>query len=257
MSAASTFTPITKIPDIHATPLATPILKVNSQSLTALASSRVGTMPTTTPLLTKASFANLRAASTLIPSKSSLPGNVSPQTSLSNLSCQSISSNPSTPQPSHNLLSSTKPRHIHNSKPLDTMLSDNVHLPTFTAEARIEIPRVPILPTTQRAPARIEIETQVEPSIITAAGSYTHPAPTGRGSDRTIEYLQRDSTKPRSETKESEMQSGKDSYGESQQDPFKFVPEEGEIPANERGILWGLVGAATLWGLFGPGKKNK
>jgi hypothetical protein len=31
----------------------------------------------------------------------------------------------------------------------------------------------------------------------------------------------------------------------------------GEIPAADRGVLWGVLGAATLWGMFGPGKKNR
>ena len=38
---------------------------------------------------------------------------------------------------------------------------------------------------------------------------------------------------------------------------FKFVPESGEIPGGERGVLYGIVAGITLWGLFGPGKKKE
>lgn len=140
------------------------------------------------------------------------------------------------------------------------MLSDNVYLPTFTAEIPIEIPRVPILPTTQRAPPPIEIETPpTENSIITAAGAYTHPAPPGGGSDHTKEHLQSDFSKRRSVEKESEKQDGRDWHAESDSNgnAFKFVPETGEIPASDKGILWGVLAAATLWGVFGPGKKDR
>ena len=35
------------------------------------------------------------------------------------------------------------------------------------------------------------------------------------------------------------------------------MPEEGGVPVQDKGILWGVVGAATLWGVFGPGRKKK
>lgn len=62
--------------------------------------------------------------------------------------------------------------------------------------------------------------------------------------------------------KESEIQDGRfegDWHGESESsgDTSKFVPETGEIPASDKGILWGIVGAVTLWGVFGPEKKNR
>jgi hypothetical protein len=144
------------------------------------------------------------------------------------------------------------------------MLSDNVHLPTFTAEAPIEIPRVPILPETQRAPPRIEFNPPImDQPIITAAGAHTHPAPPGKGSEITREHLQSDSSKPRG-LKSEEATSGKfeGDWSESgsqqeQQQKYKFEPEQGEIASNDKGILWGVVGAATLWGVFGPGKKDK
>ena len=144
------------------------------------------------------------------------------------------------------------------------MLSDNVHLPTLTAEVPIEVPRVPILPTTQRAPPPIEIETpMVEHPIITAAGAHTHPAPPGGGSDHAREHLQSDSSKPRTGDRGPKKQdlrfegdwSG-EAGGTAEEGTYKFVPEEGEIPVSDRGILWGVVGAATLWGVFGPGKKK-
>jgi hypothetical protein len=37
----------------------------------------------------------------------------------------------------------------------------------------------------------------------------------------------------------------------------RFVPDEREIGSQERGVLWGLVGVATLWGVFGPAGTEK
>jgi hypothetical protein len=138
------------------------------------------------------------------------------------------------------------------------MLSDNVHLPTFTAEIPIEIPNVPILPETQRAPPRIEIETpSIEHPIITAAGAHTHPSPPGRSSLDTREHLQSDSSKPRQSV--TEIQDGKfegDWEHSTAKDEFKYEPEKGQISGGDKGILWAFVGAVTLWGVFGPGKKD-
>jgi hypothetical protein len=97
--------------------------------------------------------------------------------------------------------------------------------------------------------------------IVTAAGAYTHPAPPGGGSDHTKEHLQSDLSKRRTIEKESEKQDGRfegDWHGESESsgDTFKFVPETGEIPASDKGILWGFLGVVTLWGVFGPGEKK-
>lgn len=140
------------------------------------------------------------------------------------------------------------------------MLSDNVHLPTFTAEAPIEIPPVPILPTTHRAPPRIEfVSPVVDQPIVTAAGAHTHPAPPGKGSDLTREHLQSDSSKPKAQRSEEETGKFEGDWSESashEQDNYKFEPEQGGISNNDKGILWGVVGAATLWGVFGPGKKK-
>jgi hypothetical protein len=140
------------------------------------------------------------------------------------------------------------------------MLSDNVSLPTLTPVPTIEIPRVPILPTTQRAPPKIEIETPIiDPVIVTAAGAHTHPAPPG-GAAGTKEHLQSDSTKPR-KGKAREEQSGKfegdwEGSAETEGETSKFEPETGDVPAADKGILWGIVGAVTLWGVFGPGRKK-
>lgn len=201
----------------------------------------------------------LRHVSTIAPASilisKHLPSTSNKPSSFNN----STPSNPSKPQ------SPTKRRQIHTSKPTaDPMLSDNVHLPTFTDEIPIEIPRVPILPQTQRAPPPIIIDTpQTEHAIITAAGAHTHPAPPGGGSDHAREHLQSDFTRRRA-AKETEEQSGKfegDWHGhggdnEEGETLYRFVPEEKEIPVQDKGILWGIVGAATLWVVFGPGKKK-
>src|SRR5579862_1943298 len=209
-TSATTFTtptkapPVPKIPDMYSAPTVAPVLKVNTQSLTAsMTNLRVGstTMPSSpmnAGLLSKSSFANLRAASTLTPTHSSSP-NVSPKASRTSLRRQIVTSNnPSGPRrnsslspqtqerhastiapasvltgkplPSSAPSSPSKPRLFHTSNRENTMLSDNVHLPTFTAEAPIEIPPVPILPTTHRAPPRIEfVSPVVDQPIVTAA----------------------------------------------------------------------------------------
>jgi hypothetical protein len=101
----------------------------------------------------------------------------------------------------------------------------------------------------------------VEQPIITAAGAYTHPAPPGKGSEITREHLQSDSSKPKAPAKSAE-ETGKfegdwnESASQQQHETYKFEPEQGEIASNDKGILWGVVGAATLWGVFGPGKKK-
>ena len=102
----------------------------------------------------------------------------------------------------------------------------------------------------------------VENTIVTAAGAHTHPAVPGRGPDHVREHLQSDSTKPRTWGKAEEKQESRfegDWSGEtSERDAVnKFVPEEGDVPAGDKGILWGIVGAVTLWGVFGPGKKGR
>jgi hypothetical protein len=43
---------------------------------------------------------------------------------------------------------------------------------------------------------------------------------------------------------------------EEKDEAYKYVPESGAVPGADKGILWGVVGAATLWGVFGPGKKK-
>jgi hypothetical protein len=114
----------------------------------------------------------------------------------------------------------------------------------------------------QRKPPRVEIETPaLETPIVTAAGAHTHAALPGGGSHHTKEHLQSDSTAPRTGAKSAE-DTGKfegdwthEGHGQENGETFKFVPEEGEIPVQDKGILWGIVGAATLWGVFGP--KNK
>lgn len=65
-------------------------------------------------------------------------------------------------------------------------------------------------------------------------------------------------------TKEREKQHGKfeadwhaTEDGNETGETHKFVPEKGEIPASERGILFGVIGAAALWLFFGPGKKER
>jgi hypothetical protein len=71
--------------------------------------------------------------------------------------------------------------------------------------------------------------------------------------------LQSDSSKPKV-VNPTEKQDGKfegDWSGQDETETFHFEPETGNIPSQDRGILWGVVGAATLWGVFGPGKKNK
>jgi hypothetical protein len=104
----------------------------------------------------------------------------------------------------------------------------------------------------------------IEHTIITAAGAHTHPALPGRGADHSREHLQSDLSKRRTGERVAEKQEhrfegdwseGETSSGEAE-GTYKFVPEEGDIPVNDRGILWGVVGAATLWGVFGPGKKG-
>jgi hypothetical protein len=97
---------------------------------------------------------------------------------------------------------------------------------------------------------------------VTAAGAHTHPAPPGRGGSR--EHLQSDLSKPKGRP-DREKQSGKfegdywegETAGEKQEEAFRFVPESGDVPGADKGILWGVVGAATLWGIFGPGKKDR
>jgi hypothetical protein len=138
------------------------------------------------------------------------------------------------------------------------MLADNVRLPTFTAEIPIEIPQVPILPTTQRASPPIEIETPtMEHPIITAAGAHTHPAPPGRGANHTKEHLQSDRSRPQVVQKPDE-QVGKfegDWHVESgniEAQEFKFEPEKGEISSSDKTILVGIIGLVALWALFGP-----
>ena len=96
---------------------------------------------------------------------------------------------------------------------------------------------------------------------MTAAGAHTHPAPPGRGGSS--EHLQRDLSKPKGKA-DTEKQSGKfegdywegETAGEREDEAYKFVPENGAVPGADKGILWGVVGAATLWGVFGPGKKK-
>ena len=68
-------------------------------------------------------------------------------------------------------------------------------------------------------------------------------------------------SKRRAIKKESEKQDGRfegDWHGESESsgDAFKFVPETGKIPSSDKEILWTLVGAATLWCIFGRRKKD-
>src|SRR5271170_7435508 len=197
--------PVPKIPDLYnAAPTIAPILKINTQSLTAsMANLRIGTnSPMSPAILNKGSFANLRAASTLTPTKSSSSPTISPKPSRTNLRRKSsvTSSNPPTPLSNRNPSSTTptttqsqlrhastiapasiltakptppstpkkpqpptptspsklpKPRPIHTSTPREAMLSDKVHLATFTAEIPIVSPNGPIRPTTQRAPPRV------------------------------------------------------------------------------------------------------
>jgi hypothetical protein len=155
-------------------------------------------------------------------------------------------------------------RHLHASIPKEAHLSDDVHLPTFTHEIPIEHASVPILPQTQRAAPRIEIETpEIDHPIITAAGAHTHPAPPGSSSGGSREHLQSDSSKPRTqastEKQDGRFEGDRSRYADSGavEATYHFEPEMGDIPAADRNFLWGVVGAATLWGMFGPGKKKK
>src|SRR5579859_1088253 len=122
-TSASTFTtpvkapPVPKIPDMYSAPTVAPVLKMNTQSLTAsMTNLRIGstTMPSSpmnASLLSKSSFVNLRAASTLTPTKSSSP-NVSPKTSRTNLRRQSVTSNnPSSPTRNSSLSTHSQQRH--------------------------------------------------------------------------------------------------------------------------------------------------
>src|SRR5579862_436848 len=111
---SSTFTtpvkapPVPKIPEIYAAPTVAPILKAPPQSLTAsMANLRIGGSMPSTPLnpalMNKSSFANLRAASTLTPTKPSSPG-PNPKSSRSSQRRQSNGQNvQSTPPPPFNL----------------------------------------------------------------------------------------------------------------------------------------------------------
>jgi SAP domain len=266
---------VTKTPDLYSAPAVATILKVNTQSLTAPTSNlRIGAIPTSpiTPvLLNKGSFANIRAASTLAPTKS--PSiSLSPETNLLSQSTSTTATSQSqlrhastmAPGPTLTTKLTSKPRHLHTSNATNAMLSDNVYLPTFTAEVPIEVPRVPILLTTQRSPPPVIIDTpEMDLPIITAAGAHTHPTPPGGGSDSTKEHLQSDSTRRGRVTKELEKQHGKfEADWHAAEDggtgeTHKFVPEQGEIPASERGILVGVIGAAILWIFFGPRSKEK
>ena len=82
----------------------------------------------------------------------------------------------------------------------------------------------------------------------------------------TREHLQSDSTRPRS----SGRREGERQYGQYEGDwapaekeeekysaKYKFVPEDGDIPASERGVLWAVVGAVVLWGVFGPRNRRE
>ena len=257
-SPSTTFTtlvrdpPMPKIPHVFAVPTVKPVLKITNQSLTT-------SMSNPTPGLSNPSTlqSQLRHASTVVPT-SFLTTN--PPTAFSSIPKPFLHS---IPTPSSKPESPVKHRTLHTSKLAYAMLSDNVYLPSFTAvEAPIEIPAVPILPSTRRAAPVVEIEMPTtEHPIITAAGAHTYPAPPGRGADHTKEHLQSDSTKRRGPRAE-EKQSGKfegdwgGEAGAEGEDTHKFVPEEGRIPPSEKGLLWGVLGAATLWALFGPGTKK-
>jgi hypothetical protein len=92
--------PVPKIPEMYFAPTVAPILKVNTQSLTAsMANLRIATpqsSPLNPTLLGKSSFTSLRAASTMTPTKSSTPS-LSPKASRRSLRRQSATSNHSAP----------------------------------------------------------------------------------------------------------------------------------------------------------------
>ena len=330
--------PVPKIPEIYSAPTIAPILKINPQSLTSSMSNlRISNLsPSSSPmgispaLVSKGSFANLRAASTLSPTKqvntpvfktavspkrkmdaspvaspsisrapsssqirntstlTSTPTNArvtpssTPTSSPPKLSSQAMkpshipipksrpihSSTPSslhTSSPSSlhtstpSSLHTTTPSSLHRTSNATRMLQDNVHLPTFTPDQTIELPRVPILPQTQRAPPLVEIATplQEDTEISTVAHEDTHFVRPGGGSHDTKEHLQSDQSKRRSSTVKSSASAETEGFWGSNAAEFKFVPEQGEVPAQDKGVLLGVVGAAALWGLFGPGKKKK
>ena len=76
----------------------------------------------------------------------------------------------------------------------------------------------------------------------------------------TREHLQSDFSKPKAQRSEEETGKFEGDWsepGSQEQENYKFEPEQGKIASNDKGILWGVVGAATLWGVFGPGKKDR
>jgi hypothetical protein len=262
--------PVPKLPEIYAAPTVSPVLKYNSQSLTtSMSNLRIGSAS-----LIPGSLTNLRAASTFTMPKQTSPKatrvrrqsviDQSPPTTPTKSKRHSSTIAPATvlqasKNPSPSKPSPSKPRKLHTSRPTNAMLSDNVHLPTFTAEIPIEMPRVPILPEIQRAPPPVEIDTpSFEQPIITAAGAHTHPAPPGRSSLSTKEHLQSDSSRPKKYAREAQVGKFEGDWEQSgaAEEDYKFERDQGDIAKNDKGILWGIVGAATLWGVFGPGKKK-